>query len=70
MVAKDPEKNIVFASNQYDEEIFAQARSEFHVENIQWISGHKPDTGSDENSRKFQLDMKCLMAQKYLVSLL
>ncbi|VEU33998.1 unnamed protein product [Pseudo-nitzschia multistriata] len=42
VVAKDPSQNIVFASNQYDEDVFAQARSEFHVENISWIGGTEP----------------------------
>jgi tRNA-specific 2-thiouridylase len=42
VVAKDPTNNIVYASNQYDEEVFAEARSEFHVENIHWIAGQPP----------------------------
>ncbi len=45
VVAKDPGQNIVYASNQYEEEVFTQARSEFHVENIHWIAGQAP-TGS------------------------
>jgi tRNA-specific 2-thiouridylase len=55
VVAKDPAKNIVFASNLYDEEVFAEARSEFHVENIHWISGHPPSEGFE---KKHSLDMK------------
>jgi tRNA-specific 2-thiouridylase len=42
VVAKDPSKNIVYASNQYDEDVFEQARSEFHVEDLHWISGQAP----------------------------
>jgi tRNA (5-methylaminomethyl-2-thiouridylate)-methyltransferase len=56
VVAKDPQKNVVFASNQYDQEVFAKARSEFHVENIQWIAGHPPET--DGEDKKYQFDMK------------
>ena len=59
VVAKDPKKNIVFASNQYDEEVFAKARSEFHVENIQWILGQPPSFLEDtEYSGDHQLSMK------------
>jgi hypothetical protein len=42
VVAKDPNKNIVYASNQYDEDVFTQSRSEFHVENLHWIAGRPP----------------------------
>jgi tRNA-specific 2-thiouridylase len=42
VVAKDPSNNIVYASNKYDEDVFVQARSEFHVENLHWISGREP----------------------------
>jgi len=42
VVAKDPQRRVIFASNQYDEEIFTQARSEFDIEDIHWISGHPP----------------------------
>lgn len=44
VVAKDPDRRIIFASNQYDEEIFTQARSEFEIEDIHWISGNPPST--------------------------
>jgi tRNA-specific 2-thiouridylase len=54
VVAKDPTHNIVYASNQYDESIFDQARSEFHVENIHWIAGDEPS--SDDG--KFRLSFK------------
>jgi tRNA-5-taurinomethyluridine 2-sulfurtransferase len=42
VVAKDPVHDIVFCSNQYDEDLFAAARSEFFVESIQWIAGVPP----------------------------
>mmetsp|Transcript_40116 Transcript_40116/g.96867 ORF Transcript_40116/g.96867 Transcript_40116/m.96867 type:complete len:599 (+) Transcript_40116:2-1798(+) len=42
VVAKDPAKKIVYASNKYDEEAFNQPRSEFHIENVHWISGYPP----------------------------
>ena len=44
VVAKDPEKRIIFASNQYDEDVFTQARSEFEIEDLHWISGHPPSS--------------------------
>ena len=42
IVAKDTKKNALLASNQYDEEVFARARSEFYVEDLTWISGSPP----------------------------
>ena len=42
VVAKDPEKNIVYTSNEYDEESFTQARSDVYIEDIHWISGSSP----------------------------
>jgi tRNA-5-taurinomethyluridine 2-sulfurtransferase len=42
VVAKDPTKNVVYASNRYDEDVFDEARSEFAVENVHWISGEAP----------------------------
>ena len=51
VVAKDPQQDIVFCSNQYDQDIFTSARSKFSVENIQWIAGHYPsldDKKADE----------------------
>jgi len=43
VVAKDPSNNIVYASNKYDDDdLFAQSRSEFHVESLHWISGKEP----------------------------
>lgn len=42
VVAKDPGKDVVYCSNQYDEDIFTASRSEFAVENIHWIAGQAP----------------------------
>jgi tRNA-5-taurinomethyluridine 2-sulfurtransferase len=42
VVAKDPARDIVYASNQYDQDVFEQARSEFHVEEIHWMEGEPP----------------------------
>jgi len=59
VVAKDPSKNIVYASNKYDEDVFVQARSEFHVENLHWISGKEPTHLLDEeNEGKYRLILK------------
>ncbi|OEU19414.1 5-methylaminomethyl-2-thiouridylate-methyltransferase [Fragilariopsis cylindrus CCMP1102] len=49
VVAKDPSKNIVYASNKYDEDVFVQSRSEFHVESLHWISGKEPTHLLDTN---------------------
>jgi tRNA-5-taurinomethyluridine 2-sulfurtransferase len=54
VVAKDPTQNIIYASNQYDEEVFDQARSEFHVENIHWIAGEEPPS----DNRLMRLSLK------------
>lgn len=60
VVAKDQENNIVFVSNRYDEEDFAQARSEFEVEDIRWIAAIPPALSFDRNESwaEIQLDMK------------
>jgi tRNA (5-methylaminomethyl-2-thiouridylate)-methyltransferase len=61
VVAKDPSQNIVYASNQYDEQVFAQARSQVHVEDIHWIAGSPPTirTSSEEDGRlQMPLQMK------------
>ena len=55
VVAKDPTENIVYASNQYDEETFEESRSEFHVEDIHWIAGVEPAASDD---RIFRLSFK------------
>jgi len=56
---KDPSKNIVYASNKYDEDVFVQARSEFHVESLHWISGKEPTHLLDTNgSYRFILKIR------------
>lgn len=42
IVAKDRERNFVIASNEYDQEAFEEARSDFYVEDITWIAGSPP----------------------------
>lgn len=49
LFTKDPSKNIVYASNKYDEDVFVQSRSEFHVESLHWISGKEPTHLLDTN---------------------
>jgi len=44
VVAKNPSDRIVYCSNQYDQDIFADSRSEFTVESISWITGSVPPT--------------------------
>jgi tRNA-specific 2-thiouridylase len=60
VVAKDQNRNIVFVSNRYDEDDFIQARSEFEVDDIKWISGIPPKQsyGELKSWNKIQLDMK------------
>lgn len=59
VVAKDPAKDIVYCSNQYDQEIFDAPRSEVTIENLHWIAGSPPDeTVEDSMSRSIRLDMK------------
>jgi len=55
VVAKDPKHQIVYASNEYDEQAFAQARSDVFVEDIHWISGSPPASLVDGPAR---FDMK------------
>jgi tRNA (5-methylaminomethyl-2-thiouridylate)-methyltransferase len=38
VVAKDPDRNLVYCSNEYGEETFTASRSMFTVENIGWLS--------------------------------
>lgn len=57
VVAKDPDRNLVFCSNQYDEDIFSAARSEVHVEEIKWIAG-SPPPGIEGNESGGALEMK------------
>lgn len=59
VVAKDPDQDLVFCSNQYDEETFAAARSEFHVEDIHWIAGHPPTVvGGRDFSARFDMKIR------------
>ena len=59
VVAKDQSRNIVFVSNRYDEEDFAQARSEFEVDDVRWIAGVPPrESQSGSLWKEMQLDMK------------
>ena len=45
VVAKDPDRNIVFCSNEYDQESFEQPRSEFTIDNISWIAASESNNG-------------------------
>ena len=61
VVAKDPDRDIVYVSNRYEEEDFAKARSEFEVEDVRWISGEPPEEtrgGSGEDWTGARMDMK------------
>ena len=49
VVAKDPSKDSVYCSNQYDQDIFDAARSEFTVENLHWIAGAPPELASSSD---------------------
>ena len=42
VVAKDPARDLVFCSNQYDQDVFEASRSEFTVEDIHWIANQPP----------------------------
>eukprot|EP00547_Thalassionema_nitzschioides_P014209 CAMPEP_0194252112 /NCGR_PEP_ID=MMETSP0158-20130606/26800_1 /TAXON_ID=33649 /ORGANISM="Thalassionema nitzschioides, Strain L26-B" /LENGTH=384 /DNA_ID=CAMNT_0038989427 /DNA_START=693 /DNA_END=1844 /DNA_ORIENTATION=+ len=42
VVSKDPARDIVYVSNEYDEEAFKAARSDVIVEDIHWIAGEPP----------------------------
>ena len=62
VVAKDPSKDIVYCSNQYDQEIFDAPRSEVTIENLHWIAGSPPEsattTSGDGKACSIRLDMK------------
>jgi tRNA-specific 2-thiouridylase len=66
VVAKDPQQRLIIASNQYDEDAFSAARSEFYVEDIKWISLSSHDLKAlvtydknlDNNKMSFRLSMK------------
>jgi len=51
VVAKDPESDVVFVSNEYEEDRFTAARSSFAVENIQWTAGTPPAAVKNDSSR-------------------
>jgi tRNA-specific 2-thiouridylase len=68
VVAKDPLNDIVYCSNEYDQEIFDAPRSQVTIENLKWIPGdpalvsnvaNAEDTHSLENqSCSIHVDMK------------
>ena len=63
IVAKDQEKNIVIASNEYDQEAFEEARSDFYVEDITWVAGSPPERlvqrdGGDKQWKDGRFTMK------------
>ncbi|CAB9506566.1 specific 2-thiouridylase MnmA [Seminavis robusta] len=58
VVAKDPSHDLVFCSNQYDEDIFTAARSEFHVEDIKWVAGKPPSTVQQHENGSGRFEMK------------
>lgn len=58
VVAKDPENDVVFCSNEYDEEIFASARSQFHVEDIKWISGGATEPLIENRAQRFEMKIR------------
>ena len=59
IVAKDQEKNIVIASNEYDQEAFEEARSDFYVEDITWIAGSPPERGERQwNDGRFTMKIR------------
>ena len=58
VVAKDPDHDIVFCSNQYDEEIFASARSEFHVEDVKWVTGVPPQKMAADGEGRFEMKIR------------
>ena len=51
VVAKDPSRDIIFCSNQYDEKTFTAARSQVTVEDIQWVTGSPPSNLADGPGR-------------------
>ena len=61
VVAKEPSKDIVYCSNQYDQEIFDAPRSEVTVESLHWIAESPPRDAvlsMDGSSYSIRLDMK------------
>ena len=60
VVSKDPANNIVYTSNEYEEEIFAAARTNVFIEDIHWIAGQPPPLliGDGGSFRSGRLQMK------------
>lgn len=60
VVAKDPSKDVVYCSNQYDQEMFDAPRSEVTVENLHWIANVPPVATllEDDDRYGIRLDMK------------
>jgi tRNA U34 2-thiouridine synthase MnmA/TrmU len=58
VVAKDPQRDVVFCSNQYDEDMFVSSRSEFTVEGIQWIVGNSPPCSHDDGSLRLTMKIR------------
>ena len=62
VVSKEPSSDIVYASNEYDEEIFTAARTHVCVEDIHWIAGEPPSQLMDElgsfHSGRFQMKIR------------
>ena len=62
VVSKDPARDIVYASNEYEEEIFTAARTNVFVEDIHWISGVPPpqliDDGGSFRSGRLQMKIR------------
>ena len=61
-MAKDPSTNLLLASNVYDEASFTEARSEFYVEDLRWVSGMCPhnlvDVGNNKLEGRFDLKIR------------
>ena len=58
VVAKDPNNRKIIASNQYDEDMFLETRSEFYVEDIKWIAGFEPLQLKSSNNNELICTMK------------
>lgn len=58
VVAKDPDNDVVFCSNQYDEEMFASARSQFHVEDIKWIATAPSEKLVVAGAQRFEMKIR------------
>mmetsp|Transcript_15734 Transcript_15734/g.23833 ORF Transcript_15734/g.23833 Transcript_15734/m.23833 type:complete len:604 (+) Transcript_15734:158-1969(+) len=60
VVSKDPAKDVVYISNEYDEEAFKVARTDVIVEDIHWFTGEPPPSVKTESGayQEAQFDMK------------